>query len=78
MATRCYLFDLDGTLADCTHRLHRRKHWRAFFAACTADSPIPIWSNSHVICCKWKQWCLYRGALRRCGMKPQTGLSTTA
>jgi phosphoglycolate phosphatase-like HAD superfamily hydrolase len=45
MATRCYLFDLDGTLADCTHRLHHikgsRKNWRAFFAACTADGPIP-------------------------------------
>src|SRR5215203_4392556 len=42
---RCYLFDLDGTLADCTHRLHHiktsRKNWNAFFAACTKDGPIP-------------------------------------
>ena len=37
-----YVFDLDGTLADCTHRLHHldRKDWRAFFAACPDDSPI--------------------------------------
>jgi hypothetical protein len=42
---RCYLFDLDGTLADCTHRLHHikstRKNWKAFFAACDKDGPIP-------------------------------------
>ncbi len=42
---RCYLFDLDGTLADCTHRLHHirapRKNWDAFFAACSKDGPIP-------------------------------------
>jgi len=38
-----YVFDLDGTLADCTHRLHHleRKDWRAFFAACGDDAPIP-------------------------------------
>lgn len=45
MGTRCYLFDLDGTLADCSHRLHHikgaRKNWRAFFAACSRDGPIP-------------------------------------
>lgn len=37
-----YVFDLDGTLADCTHRLHYldRKDWRAFFAACGDDVPI--------------------------------------
>jgi len=40
-----YIFDIDGTLADCTHRLHfiRRPFpdWPAFFAACVDDSPIP-------------------------------------
>jgi hypothetical protein len=45
MAIGCYLFDFDGTLADCTHRLHHikgsRKNWRAFFAACSKDGPIP-------------------------------------
>lgn len=37
-------FDLDGTLADITHRLHyiqkQPKDWRAFFAACENDTPI--------------------------------------
>lgn len=39
-----YIFDIDGTLADCTHRLHfiqsKPADWRAFFAACPADQPI--------------------------------------
>ncbi len=39
-----YIFDLDGTLADCTHRLpliqQTRKDWRGFFAACVDDKPI--------------------------------------
>lgn len=43
-----YLFDIDGTLADLTHRLHfiqqEPKNWDAFFAACSDDSPI-----THVI-----------------------------
>ena len=39
--------DLDGTLADCTHRLHHirgrgRKNWDAFFAACHLDDPNPV------------------------------------
>ncbi len=42
---RCYLFDLDGTLADCAHRLHHiqggRKDWKSFFAHCGSDLPIP-------------------------------------
>lgn len=41
---RCYLFDIDGTLADLTHRLPHiqtePKDWRAFFAACGDDAPI--------------------------------------
>ena len=44
-----FAFDLDGTLADCTHRLHhiirepgddRPKDWRALFAAVADDTPI--------------------------------------
>jgi phosphoglycolate phosphatase-like HAD superfamily hydrolase len=42
---RAYLFDIDGTLADLTHRLHHiqstPKNWDAFFAACPDDAPIP-------------------------------------
>lgn len=45
MAKPCYLFDIDGTLADITHRLHhiqdQPKNWEAFFAACSRDEPIP-------------------------------------
>ena len=39
-----YVFDLDGTLADCSHRLHfiekQPKDWTGFFAACAEDKPI--------------------------------------
>ena len=39
------VFDLDGTLADCSHRLHHLQqkspaNWDAFFAACPLDEPI--------------------------------------
>lgn len=41
--TDCYIFDIDGTIADCSHRIHHieAKDWRAFFAACGDDKPIP-------------------------------------
>lgn len=48
-----YIFDLDGTLADCSHRLHllpkdrhgadggrRSEMYREFYAACINDRPI--------------------------------------
>ena len=42
------VFDLDGTLADCEHRLHHIKKpnlspadWDMFFALCGEDLPIP-------------------------------------
>ena len=45
-----YVFDLDGTLANLSHRLHlieqKPKDWDAFFAACLRDSPI--WPVIHV------------------------------
>lgn len=41
---KCYLFDIDGTLADLSHRLphiqKEPKDWDAFFAACGDDKPI--------------------------------------
>lgn len=44
MTRRCYIFDLDGTLADLSHRLHLiqkdPKDWDAFFDACEDDTPI--------------------------------------
>lgn len=39
-----YIFDIDGTLADLSHRLHfiqqEPQDWRGFFAACPQDEPI--------------------------------------
>jgi acid phosphatase class B len=39
-----YLVDIDGTVADCSHRLHfiqtKPANWDAFFAACPNDTPI--------------------------------------
>lgn len=41
---RCYIFDIDGTIADLSHRLPHiqktPKDWDAFFAACPDDVPI--------------------------------------
>jgi hypothetical protein len=40
-----YIFDIDGTLADITHRLHfiqqEPKDWDSFFINCVDDEPIP-------------------------------------
>ena len=39
-----YIFDIDGTLADLTHRLHfikqHKPDWDAFHDACDGDKPI--------------------------------------
>lgn len=56
------VFDLDGTLADCEHRLHHialpphgeadwpAQNWAAFHAECHADTPIlPIQSVAAAI-----------------------------
>ena len=44
MVKTCFVFDLDGTLADSNHRLHHiqktPKDWGEYFRACWADSPI--------------------------------------
>ena len=43
--SRCWLLDIDGTVADATHRLHHiekePKDWRSFFAEVPGDKPIP-------------------------------------
>ena len=38
-----YIFDLDGTLADTSHRDHlaREGKWDEYYAACVRDMPIP-------------------------------------
>jgi phosphoglycolate phosphatase-like HAD superfamily hydrolase len=49
---KCYLFDLDGTMCDATHRLHHiqngNKNWNAFFDDCVGDAPI-----EHIIDLAW-------------------------
>lgn len=39
-----FIFDIDGTLADLSHRLHHiqkePKDWKGFFADCKEDEPI--------------------------------------
>lgn len=50
MGKPLYIFDLDGTLADCQHRTpilaekYDNHRWRRFYAACDKDQPI-----AHVI-----------------------------
>jgi phosphoglycolate phosphatase-like HAD superfamily hydrolase len=43
-AIPCYLFDVDGTLADPAHRQHHLesepKDWDTYFEACKDDAPI--------------------------------------
>lgn len=38
----CFIFDLDGTLADDSHRAHHipRGEWDEYFSKCPADRPI--------------------------------------
>jgi len=44
ISTQCFIFDIDGTIADCNHRVHHlsgaRKNWAAFNAAMVNDTPI--------------------------------------
>ena len=41
---KCVIFDIDGTLADCSHRIHhikkQPKDWDSFFAELANDKPI--------------------------------------
>ena len=58
------VFDLDGTIADCSHRLHhilnKPKNWPAFFDGMKDDTPIKpmvdllnmLWADgNHIIFC---------------------------
>lgn len=41
---KAYIFDIDGTIADCSHRIHhiqkQPKDWTTFFSECHLDTPI--------------------------------------
>jgi hypothetical protein len=45
LSKRCIIFDIDGTLANCSHRVHhvngKKKNWPAFMAEIPNDTPIP-------------------------------------
>ena len=47
------IFDIDGTLADCSHRLHfiqsKPKNWKAFFDGMEHDTPIR--KTTHILHC---------------------------
>lgn len=40
----CYIFDIDGTIADGSHRIHHLsgipKNWETYFIECVGDAPI--------------------------------------
>lgn len=44
MKPKAYIFDIDGTIADCSHRLHfitgEHKDWDSFYANCDMDKCI--------------------------------------
>lgn len=44
MSREAIIFDIDGTLADCSHRLHHiqggKRDWPAFFGAMGEDAPV--------------------------------------
>lgn len=44
MKKQAYIFDIDGTLADLSHRKHfiagENKNWDSFYAECGKDKPI--------------------------------------
>lgn len=47
---KCFIFDLDGTIADDEHRRHhvtQKSDWDAYYSACPDDKPI--WHVLHVL-----------------------------
>lgn len=46
MRRQAFIFDIDGTISDCEHRVHfirgeGKKDWAGFYAAQVDDPPIP-------------------------------------
>ncbi len=67
------IVDIDGTLADCTHRLHfiqnKPKNWPAFFDACGDDKPI--WPVVHMVRALWLGGDEQRNRLAFCSGRPE-------
>lgn len=74
MKYSCYLFDIDGTLADCSHRLHHiqksPKDWGAFFEECGGDKPIPHVVDLAKMLANFERIVLVSGRSDQC--RPQT------
>ena len=70
-----YVFDLDGTLADCKHRLHyiknRPKNFPAFYAGIPHDTPIH--ANIRLLQNLWKNY----NTIIFCTGRPETEREST-
>ena len=51
--SKIIVFDIDGTIADCTHRLHHVKKdnpdWKSFFEECVNDTPIESMCDMSIV-----------------------------
>lgn len=51
--SKIIVFDIDGTIADCTHRLHHVKKdnpdWKSFFEECASDAPIESMCDMSIV-----------------------------
>ena len=51
--SKIIVFDIDGTIADCTHRLHHVKKdnpdWKSFFEECVNDAPIESMCDMSIV-----------------------------
>ena len=51
--SKIIVFDIDGTIADCTHRLHHVKKdnpdWKSFFEECIHDAPIESMCDMSIV-----------------------------
>lgn len=77
---RCYIFDIDGTLADHTHRLYHiakePKDWRAFFAEVGGDKRIPhMWELCNDLFCTGSTFVYVSGRSDECRSLTQDWLN---
>ena len=51
--SKIIVFDIDGTIADCTRRLHHVKKdnpdWKSFFEECVNDTPIESMCDMSIV-----------------------------